>query len=249
MGEGERRNLLTDAYLVGVDLRERIRGGEFLSEALHAVDGPFRMLEDGYPDWHPAPYDFEGMLTLFLYREITGQSYRDLAQYPELADVFGLARIPDEAVLSRAWRQRFGEGEREFVTTAAHYVVKEIHDRDMSVPAARPKQEVVTPERDPSGFDGDTDPGETTGQSSASFDQESIVRTTRLAQATLVRGLRFWAGTERHLRGHPVLRATDVHGHGRVWNRPGGCSVPASPRSGVRSPRRYSPPGSQAVRV
>jgi hypothetical protein len=182
MDDGERRDLLTDAYLVGVDLRKRLRGGESLSEALHAVGGPFRMLEDGYPDWHPAPYDFQGVLTLFLHREITGQSYRDLAEYPELADLFGLARIPDESVLSRAWRQRFGEPEREFVTTAAHYVVKEIHDRDMSVPAARPKQEVVTPERDPSGFDDDADPGESTEQPGTSFDEEAIARTTRLAR-------------------------------------------------------------------
>jgi hypothetical protein len=52
----------------------------------------------------------------------------------------------------------------------------------MSVPAARPKQEVVTPERDPSAFDDDADSGETVYQSSTSFDEEEIARTTRLAR-------------------------------------------------------------------
>jgi len=182
MDDDERRDLLIDAYSVGVDLSERLRDGESLSEALHAVDGPFGMLEDGYPDWHPAPYDFPRVVTLFLYREITGQSYRDLAQHPELAEVFGLVRIPDKSVLSRAWRQRFSESEREFVTTAAHYVVKEIHNRDMSVPAARPKQEVVTPGCDLSAVDDGEDPDETTEQSDTSFDDEAITRTTRLAR-------------------------------------------------------------------
>lgn len=70
------------------------------------------------------------MLKFFYYREITGLSYRDLAKFPELADVFGLNRILGESVLSRTWRDRFNEVVREFITTSVHYVVKKVHDRD-----------------------------------------------------------------------------------------------------------------------
>jgi hypothetical protein len=70
------------------------------------------LLDDGYPEWHPAPHSFEGMLRLFLYRELTGESYRGLTKYPELVSVFGLEKIPDESVLSRAWRNRFDDTTR-----------------------------------------------------------------------------------------------------------------------------------------
>lgn len=78
------------------------------------------------------------MVRLFLYRELTGESYRSLSKYPELADVFGIEKIPNESVLSRTWRNRFDEATRGFVTTAAHYVVKEIHDRDIDVDIGGP---------------------------------------------------------------------------------------------------------------
>lgn len=60
-----------------------------------------KTLEDDYPEWHPAPYSFHGMLRLFSYLEVTGDSYRSLTRHPKLDDVFGLKRIPDESVLSR----------------------------------------------------------------------------------------------------------------------------------------------------
>ncbi|WP_246989598.1 hypothetical protein [Halorientalis marina] len=81
---------LTNAYIVGIKLRAQLRDGTSLEEAISTVDGPFGELTDLYPDWHPAPYCFEGIVRLFIYREITGDSYRKLSQYPELADVFGL---------------------------------------------------------------------------------------------------------------------------------------------------------------
>jgi hypothetical protein len=58
-------------------------------------------LQDGYPNWHPAPHSFRGTLRLFIYRELTGDSYRTLETYQELAEPFGLAHVPDESVLSR----------------------------------------------------------------------------------------------------------------------------------------------------
>lgn len=138
-----RTTRLTDAYIVGLELRKQLRDGTPLCSALGSLNGPFDMLNDGYPNWHPAPYSFRPMLRLFLYREITGHSYRALTRYPELAEIFGLDRIPDESVLSRTWRKRFDAGVREFLTTAAHFLVKEIHDRDLTVPQAQPKEEVL----------------------------------------------------------------------------------------------------------
>jgi len=168
-----RSRFLTDAYSVGIDLREKLRDGTTLNSALATVEGPFDTLEDGYPDWHPAPYSFSGVLRLFLYREITGQSYRTLAQYPELAEAFGLDTIPNESVLSRTWRKRFGDRVREFVQIAAHFVVKEVHDRDFSAPGVRPKSEVVDEESR------STEEDETAGRK---FTDEQIYRTTRLAR-------------------------------------------------------------------
>lgn len=172
----ERR--LTDAYLVGVTLTETLKANQSLCTVLRTLEGPFDSLDDGYPEWHPAPHSFEGMVRLFLYREVTGESYRALAHYPELAPVFGLEKIPDESVLSRAWRNRFDEATREFVTTAAHYVVKETHNRGLNVPEARPKDEVVTPSRDPDAFPDEPDEDE----SEDGFTDEQIQRTTRLAR-------------------------------------------------------------------
>ncbi|GGN93877.1 hypothetical protein GCM10009030_19660 [Haloarcula pellucida] len=103
---GIRAGRLTDAYIVGIELRSHLRRQRSLHEALQSVDGPFDKLTDGYPNWHPAP-SFHGMLKLFIYREVTGLSYRALTQRPDLAGPFGLDRIPDKPVLSPTWRKRF----------------------------------------------------------------------------------------------------------------------------------------------
>ncbi|NUB93072.1 transposase [Haloterrigena sp. SYSU A121-1] len=173
---GQRR-LLTEAYLVGVELRTALESGQSFCNALRMLKDSFDALDDGYPEWHPAPHSFEGIVRLFLYRELTGESYRELSKYPELASVFGLEKIPGESVLSRTWHNRFDDATRTFVTTAAHYVVKEIHDRDIDVPEARPKAEVVTQDRDPSAF-----PDEPAEDIPLEFTAEQIQRTTRLAR-------------------------------------------------------------------
>jgi hypothetical protein len=131
------------------------------------------LLDDAYPEWHPAPHSFLGMVRLFIYREITGDSHRALARYQELAEVFDLDHIPDESVLSRTWRKRFDDGVREFVQVDAHFVVKEAHDRDFSAPGVRPKFEVVG-EKSCS-----TEDDEAAGRE---FTDKQIYRTTRLAR-------------------------------------------------------------------
>nr|WP_254274485.1 hypothetical protein [Halomicroarcula marina] len=122
---------LTDAYSVGIKLHRQLRGGSVLTNTLTALEGPFETLEDGYPEWHPAPYPFHGMLRLFLYREITGQSYRSLTQYAELVEVFGIERIPDESVLSRTWRNRFANAvERQLLKGKTYGDSKKHPDTD-----------------------------------------------------------------------------------------------------------------------
>ncbi|KOX92433.1 transposase [Haloarcula rubripromontorii] len=164
---------MTYAYKTGIHLRETLRDGVCLRTAVSEVTIHTEHLEDGYPDWHPAPDSFQGMLRLFIYREITGDSYRTLETYQELAEPFGLEHIPDESVLSRAWRNRFTDGVREYVTVAAHFVVKEIHDHGPAVSAVRPKEDVIESDEDSPADD---------EESSRAFSDEQIHRTTRLAR-------------------------------------------------------------------
>ena len=79
-------------------------------------------------------------------------------------------------VLSRTWRKRFDEGVHEFITTAARFLVKEIHDGDLPVPEVRPKEEVITERND--GISSSTDQDDSTDE----FTDTEIYRTTRLAR-------------------------------------------------------------------
>lgn len=162
----------TDTFAIALELCNQLRTGNSLCNAFRELDHPFDGLSDGYPEWHPAPYSFRGMLKLFYYREITGESYRSLTRQQELADVFGLERIPDESVLSRTWRNRFEDDVREFITASAHCSVKEIYNEDLSVPEVRPLEEVTQSSKENS---------EPTENATEFFDEE-IYRTTRLAR-------------------------------------------------------------------
>lgn len=96
-----RQRRLTKGYSASITLREHLRDGSSLTPARNSRYGPFDTLGDRYPDWHPTPYSFQGMVRLVLYREVTGEGYHQLTQCLELADSFGLKRMPDESVLSR----------------------------------------------------------------------------------------------------------------------------------------------------
>ena len=135
---------MTDAHNTGIEITEQLREGDFLLSSVTDSSIQTEHLHDSYPVWHPAPHSFLGMVRLLIYREATGESYRALARYPELAEPLDLEHIPDESVLSR-----FDDGVREFVQVAAHFVIKQSHDREFSAPAVRPKAEIVD-EVDPS---------------------------------------------------------------------------------------------------
>ena len=163
---------MTDAYSTGIEITEQLRAGDSLLSSVAESSIQTEYLDDSYPEWHPAPHAFLGMVRLLIYREATGTSYRALARYQELAEPLDLEHIPDESVLSRTWRKRFDDGVREFVQVAANFVIKQTHDREFSASAVRPKAEIVD------GVDLSTD-DETAG---CEFSDEQIYRTTRLAR-------------------------------------------------------------------
>ncbi|XRG94198.1 hypothetical protein V5735_19995 [Haladaptatus sp. SPP-AMP-3] len=163
---------MTYAYKIGIEFREALRDGACLRAAVSEVTLYADPLEDGYPEWHPASYPFHGMLKLFIYPEVTGDSYRSLTRHPELADVFSLDQVPNESVISRTWRNRFGDDVRGYVTASAHCLVKEIHNEDLAVPEVRPLEEVKRSSEET------TDSVEDTTQLS----DKEMYRTTRLAR-------------------------------------------------------------------
>jgi hypothetical protein len=57
------------------------------------------------------------------------------------------------------------------VQTAAHFIVKEVHDFDITAPKVRPKEEIV-----------DVPPVEEDSAEDESFTQDEVVQTTRLAR-------------------------------------------------------------------
>jgi hypothetical protein len=168
----QRGRRLTDAFVAALELRKHLREGTAFCDALTDLELQIETLEDGYPEWHPASYSFHGMLKLFVYLEITGDSYRSLTRHPELADVFGLDQIPNESVISRTWRNRFDDDVRGYVTASAHCLVKEIHNENLSVPEVRPLEEVKQSSEET------TDSAE----DATEFSDEEIYRTTRLAR-------------------------------------------------------------------
>ncbi|WP_435197300.1 transposase [Natronomonas sp. EA1] len=165
---------LCEAYQFGIDIRTDLRKTDIVT-VFENLERSIDTLEDGYPAWHPAPLSFRAMVLAFVFMEITGDSYaefaRRLTRQPEVATIFGFSRVPDASAFSRAWRNRFDDAVQEYVQTAAHFVVKEVHDRDIPAPAVRPKAEIV-----------DEPLGEEDSVEVDSFSQDEIVQTTRLAR-------------------------------------------------------------------
>jgi len=165
---------LCEAYQLGIAIRNDLHDTDLVT-AFENLDREIDSLEDSYPAWHPAPLSFRAMVLSFVFMEITGDSYavftRRLTRQPEVATIFGFSRVPDESAFSRAWRNRFDDAVKEYVQTAAHFVVKEVHDFDIPAPEIRPKNEIV----DEASVEEDSAEGET-------FSQEEITQTTRLAR-------------------------------------------------------------------
>lgn len=175
-GESLRMRYLCEAYQLGIVIRNGLYDTDLVT-TFENLDHSIDAIEDGYPAWHPAPLSFRAMVLSFVFREITGGSYaaftRRLTRQPEVATILGFSCVPDESTFSRAWRNRFDDAVQEYVQTAAHFVVKEVHDFDISAPEVRPKSEVVDEE---SRFTEDNE------AVSRGFTDKQIYRTTRLAR-------------------------------------------------------------------
>ena len=173
-GEHPRSRSLCEAYQLGIAIRNELEGLDLVT-VFESLDHSTDAIEDGYPAWYPAPLCFRAMVLSFVFMEISGDSYagfsRRLTRQPEVAAILGFSRVPDESAFSRAWRNRFDDAIHKYVYAAAHFVVKEVHDRDISAPEVRPKAEIVDDTKE------DRDSVE-----DESFSQEEIIRTTRLAR-------------------------------------------------------------------
>ena len=165
---------LCEAYQLGITIRDKLKETDLIT-VFEDFDHTIDAIDDGYPAWHPAPLSFRAMVLSFVFMEITGDSYanftRRLTRQPEVATILGFSRVPDESAFSRAWRNRFDDATHEYIQAAAHFVVKEVHDRSISAPEVRPKAEIVDDTQE------DADPVE-----DKSFSQDEIVQTTRLAR-------------------------------------------------------------------
>jgi len=115
------------------------------------------------------------MVFSFVFVEITGDSIRRLQSttYPTTGSRH-YSRVSAGCPTnqpSRAWRNRFDNAVHEYIHAAAHFVIKEVHDRDISAPEVRPKSEILN----------DTEEAADSVEDE-SFSQEEIVQTTRLAR-------------------------------------------------------------------
>ncbi|WP_248898359.1 transposase [Haloplanus halobius] len=165
---------LCEAYQLGIAIRNELQHTDLVT-AVENLDHSVDSIEDGYPSWHPAPLSFRAMVLSFVFMEITGDSYaefaRRLTRQPEVATIFGFSRVPDESAFSRAWRNRFDDACQEYVQTAAHFVVKEVHDFDIPAPEVRSKEEIL-----------DEPQVEADAAEDDSFSESEIIQTTRLAR-------------------------------------------------------------------
>jgi hypothetical protein len=141
-----RMRYLCEAYQLGITIRNNLHHTNLVIP-FEQIEHPLDAIQDGYLCWHPAPSSFRSMGLAFVFMEITGDSYaaftQQLTRQPEVATLLGFSHAPDESAFSRTWRNRFHDAVREYVQTAAHFVVKEVQDFDIPAPEVRPKEEML----------------------------------------------------------------------------------------------------------
>ena len=168
MGQGSRSSQapLDAVQYIDTQIDKELQDTAHIAKAVGELTVPSYLFDDGYPDWHPWPYSFEGIIRAFLFMRVTGRNYedmhRDLRQRPILAHYFGLEQPPDRSVYSRAWRKRFNDDLRQFVEQAAEAILAAAHNA--RVPTKRLQQ-----------FSKDED-------DTSELDEHQIKRTTRLGR-------------------------------------------------------------------
>ena len=58
---------MTDAYRTGIDVTEQLQAGTSLPSSIAESTIRTDYLDDFYPEWHPEPHSFLGMVRLLIY--------------------------------------------------------------------------------------------------------------------------------------------------------------------------------------
>jgi len=128
---------MTDTFAISLELKERLQRGTSLYDAFEALTIRFRFQRINILSGTPHHIRFAAWSNCFTTGK-SPESYRSLTRQQELADLFGLDKIPGESVLSRTWRNRFDDAGRAFVTNGAHDLVWKIENGDFYAPEVRP---------------------------------------------------------------------------------------------------------------
>lgn len=100
------------------------------------LDIPIDDLSEAYDieDAAGAPFDFEGMIRLFLYMRIAGLSQKETAEYVQQQVYplrrFGLDSAPTQQTISYAKRRRFPQALRQYIDDAAKAIREEARGHD-----------------------------------------------------------------------------------------------------------------------
>jgi len=57
---------VTDAYTTGIEISAQLRTGNMLASSIAGSSIRTEILDDAYPEWHPASYSFLGMVRLLI---------------------------------------------------------------------------------------------------------------------------------------------------------------------------------------
>ncbi|WP_083909389.1 transposase [Natronococcus amylolyticus] len=105
---------------------ERCQVRDHISKVIADLEFSDEMFTDQHNG--SAFYDFEGMVRIFLYKEVRGLSQRETArhleQWPHILMKFGLDRSPRQATLSHTRKKRFSRTDWLFLRDAASQIQK-----------------------------------------------------------------------------------------------------------------------------
>ncbi|WP_254278628.1 hypothetical protein [Haloarcula marina] len=119
---------------------------------------PLNELQDEYNITSSKTFDFEGMLRLYLYKEVAGMDQSEVTdkvkKWPYLRMYFGLDRAPTQQALSYTERKRFSYDLRQLIRDVARGIrsaakERDIYYSDLRDPVQRPAPDVVEESQTP----------------------------------------------------------------------------------------------------
>jgi IS4 transposase len=103
-----------------------------VSRVIRDINFPTEELHDEYSITSSKTFDFEPMLRVYLYRQITGYSQSEVAdrlqKWPYLKQHFNLSRVPTQQAISYTERKRFSHGLRQLIGDVADGICNEARD-------------------------------------------------------------------------------------------------------------------------